>query len=649
LKYRSDIDGLRTIAVFIVILNHAGFSLFSGGFVGVDVFFVISGFLITSIIYPKIIDKSFSLGWFFSRRIKRLMPVLFCVIAVTALVFTVVMLPQDLVKFYHSIIWVIMYVANFFMWINHGGYFDGNSQEAPLLHTWSLAVEEQYYFVWPLMLIVSIRLFGPRITAWLSLFLFVALAVFSQWGTEVTVGAAYYLLPTRFFELLIGSCLAIYWQKLPRLNNVMLQSISVVGILLILASALLLNEHSSFPGYNALYPIIGTALLIYSQGGVINKFLSTRAMVYSGNISYSLYLWHWPIFALMRYMSIELTLTVQLLCIFSTYVLSMLSYHYVEEPFRRIKLNEFKPIATKLYLIPTVCLTVFALIGIYYNGFENRYSANVVAMEKSLNTFSSVSRKACHAAFRDNERLPSESCIIGDKAELKVDGGVFIFGDSHANHLVPFVEELVNDAGTWGQDYTLDRCVPIFGLNWGGNLYKAQKCRQRNHTAMEHIKANSFSYVILAASWPGIETRRMFNESERLIEHEDKETLFYEKLHLTVKTITELGATPVLIEDTPTLGGKSPKCPIKREIFDAQLDCNITLEANPFITELFQRVQTEFPETIIIKPSELYCMGSNCQMMVDNTPLYRDDDHLNEDGAKILATKYLSNNANFVK
>jgi len=154
LKYRSDIDGLRTIAVFIVILNHAGFSLFSGGFVGVDVFFVISGFLITSIIYPKIIDKSFSLGWFFSRRIKRLMPVLFCVIAVTALVFTVVMLPQDLVKFYHSIIWVIMYVANFFMWINHGGYFDGNSQEAPLLHTWSLAVEEQYYFVWPLMLIV---------------------------------------------------------------------------------------------------------------------------------------------------------------------------------------------------------------------------------------------------------------------------------------------------------------------------------------------------------------------------------------------------------------------------------------------------------------------------------------------------------------
>jgi len=649
LKYRSDIDGLRTIAVFIVILNHAGFSLFSGGFVGVDVFFVLSGFLITSIIYPKIIDKSFSLGWFFSRRIKRLMPVLFCVIAITALVFTVVMLPEDLVKFYHSIIWVLMYGANFFMWINHGGYFDGNSQEVPLLHTWSLAVEEQYYFVWPVMLILFIRFLGVKITAWFSLFLLVALTVFSQWGTEVTVGAAYYLLPTRFFELLIGSCLAIFWQKMPPLNKMMEHSLSVVGLGLILASSLILNEHSSFPGYNALYPVIGTALIIYSQNGFINKLLSTKFMVYSGNISYSLYLWHWPIFVLMHYMSIEITLAVQIYCILLTYVLSMLSYQYVEQPFRNIKLNQFKPIAMKLYVIPTTFLILFSLVGIYFKGYEGRFTSEVVTMEKSLNTHSSKSRKACHSAFRDYDKNPEPSCLLGVKSEENAKKGVFIFGDSHANHLVPFVEELIINAGVWGQDYTLDRCIPIAGLNWGGTLYKAQRCKERNDKAVQHLKENNFKYVILAASWPGIETRRMFNAVERVVDNPLKKKLFEQKLLSTIQLIVAEGAIPVLVEDTPTLADKSPKCPIKKEVFDSDLDCGITLLNNTLISKAFQNAKSIVPQTIIIKPSELYCQGSECKMELEQTPLYRDNDHLNEDGSRKLAKKYLSLNENFIK
>jgi peptidoglycan/LPS O-acetylase OafA/YrhL len=649
LKYRSDIDGLRTIAVFIVILNHAGFSFFSGGFVGVDVFFVLSGFLITSIIYPKIIDKNFSLGWFFSRRIKRLMPVLFCVIAVTAMVFTVVMLPQDLIKFYRSIIWVLLYGANFFMWINHGGYFNGNSQEVPLLHTWSLAVEEQYYFVWPVMLILAIRFCGIKVTAWLSLLLLVALTVLSQWGTDVTVGAAYYLLPTRFFELLIGSCLAIFWQQMPSLNRVMEHSLSIVGLGLILVSSLILNEHSSFPGYNALYPVIGTALIIYSQNGFINKLLSTKFMVYSGNISYSLYLWHWPIFTLMRYTSTELTLPVQILCILLTYVLSMLSYHYVEQPFRNIKLNEFKPIAMKLYIIPTSFLILFSLIGIYSKGYEGRFSSEVVSMDKSLNTHSSKSRKECHSSFRHYDKNPDSSCVLGVKSEENVKKGVFVFGDSHANHLVPFIDELIINAGAWGQDYTLDRCLPIAGLNWGGSLYKAKKCKERNDKAIQHIKDNKFKYVVLAASWPTIATRRMFNDVERITNDLAKELLFEQQLISTIGLIVEQGAVPILFEDTPTLAGKSPKCPIKQQVFDSSLDCGIHLEDNAFISSMFHNVKKSVPQAIIIKPSDLFCQGNDCQMKLDNTPLYRDNDHLNEDGARVLALRYLAVKGNFIK
>jgi peptidoglycan/LPS O-acetylase OafA/YrhL len=151
------------------------------------------------------------------------------------------------------------------------GYFDGNSQEAPLLHTWSLAVEEQYYFVWPLMLIMSIKLFGPKLTSWLSVAIFIALTVFSQWGTEVTVGAAYYLLPTRFFELLLGSCLAIFWPRLPITGTTVHNLLSITGLGLVIGSALILTEHSSFPGYNALYPTLGAALLIYSKKGFLTS------------------------------------------------------------------------------------------------------------------------------------------------------------------------------------------------------------------------------------------------------------------------------------------------------------------------------------------------------------------------------------------
>ena len=155
MNYRRDIDGLRTIAVFLVILNHAGFSFFSGGFVGVDVFFVISGFLITTIIYSALQQDKFSMAWFLGRRIKRLMPVLLFILLITTIVYSFIMLPQDLMKYYRSIIWVVLYVGNFFFWREHGGYFDGGSAEVPLLHTWSLAVEEQYYFIWPLMLMLS--------------------------------------------------------------------------------------------------------------------------------------------------------------------------------------------------------------------------------------------------------------------------------------------------------------------------------------------------------------------------------------------------------------------------------------------------------------------------------------------------------------
>ena len=415
MNYRSDIDGLRTIAVFLVILNHAGFSIFSGGFVGVDVFFVISGFLITTIIYTALQQNTFSMTWFLGRRIKRLMPVLLFILLITTIVFSFIMLPQDLMKYYRSVIWVVSYIGNFFFWREHGGYFDGGSAEVPLLHTWSLAVEEQYYFIWPLILVIAYKYLGSKGTITAAIIGCIAATIFSQWGTEVTIGAAYYLLPTRFFELLVGSCLALGWNYLPKSNQIFSHCLSLLGLALIIGSALMLNEHSAFPGYNALYPVIGTALIIYSSNGIVNKLLSFRPMVYTGNISYSLYLWHWPILVLFRYTAVELTLFNQIFAISLTYILSVLSYKYIEQPCRNLKAFRFKPIAINYYAIPSAVLIIIALVGINFNGYQQRFPEKIIKMEQALNSHTSDSRYLCHSPYRDSESLPNSSCIFGAK------------------------------------------------------------------------------------------------------------------------------------------------------------------------------------------------------------------------------------------
>jgi peptidoglycan/LPS O-acetylase OafA/YrhL len=638
LKYRSDIDGLRTIAVGLVILNHVGFSFFSGGFVGVDVFFVISGFLITAIIFPMIQDKSFSIAWFLSRRIKRLMPVLLFVIFITMVVFSFILLPQDLMKFYRSIIWVILYGGNFFFWREYGGYFDGGSQEAPLLHTWSLAVEEQYYLLWPLMLLVAVRLFGGKATAYLSLVVCVAATIFSQWGTEVTLGAAYYLLPTRFFELLMGSCLAIFWHQLPVLSSKVHHLLSIIGVTLITASALLLTEHSPFPGYNALYPVVGTALLIYSSKGIVNKFLSLKPIVFTGNISYSLYLWHWPVFVVIRYMSVDFTFPVQIAAIVFTYGLAVLSWKYIEQPLRHVKLSSFPNIATKMYILPSAFIITIASLGIYFDGYKERFSPQVVQMDAALNSFASIAREGCHSAFRNSETLPDENCRFGN---VKNNSGTdfFIFGDSHANHLIPFLTTLAEEAKSVGQDYTLDRCLPVVGLNWGSNLFMAEKCKRRNDQAKQYILANNFDYVVLAASWPHETSQRMFTDS-KVVDNVEKRMLLKSKLSDTLTMITQSGAIPIFIEDTPTLHGKSPKCPIKKAVFNDSLDCSIKRVDNKMLDGIIKELRQDFPMLIVMQPHNLICNGSDCTMALDGLPLYRDDDHLNEHGAIYLGELY---------
>ncbi|MGB2741768.1 MAG: acyltransferase family protein [Cognaticolwellia sp.] len=638
MQYRKDIDGLRAIAVALVIINHAGFSFFTGGFIGVDVFFVLSGYLITAIIYPRIQEETFEFGWFLSRRIRRLMPVLFVVMGVSTVVFTFILLPTDLVLFYKSLVSISLYLGNFFFWLEHGGYFAGTTQEVPLLHTWSLAVEEQYYFVWPIALILLSKIFNTTKTFIICILGLIFAAWFSQWATEVTVGAAYYLLPTRFFELLAGSCLAMMWHKCQINNQTTHHMLSVVGISLILFSAFTLNEHSQFPGYNALFPVIGTVLLIISNKGIINSLLSIKPIVYIGAISYSLYLWHWPILVFARYTAIEMTLLTKLICIILTVILSVFSYHFVEQKFRFSASHSFKATFTKMYFIPTCFFILIAFIGIFYNGFPERFSKEVVLQEAALHTFANETRKGCHSSLSQRDVMPSDSCTFA--AELDTSqNNFFIFGDSHANHLVPFFETLAIESNTTGIDYTLDRCLPIFDLDWGSNSYKANECKLRNNQAQSYIKSKDFNFVVLAASWPGITTKRIF-EKERITSPNKVREIFTKKLIETLTIIENSGATPIIAYDTPTLGGKSPNCTLKKSLYNPKLECSVKANDNALLKSVIVSIKDQFPSLIEIDIQQVICQDNICAMELNGVPLFRDEDHLNEIGAKAIANEY---------
>lgn len=642
MNYRSDIDGLRSIAVMLVIINHAGFSFLPGGFIGVDVFFVLSGFLITTIIAEKVRSESFNFQWFFVRRIKRLLPASFAVLFATGIAFSFIMLPDDLTRFYKSIIWVCLYMGNIFFWREHGGYFGGDAAEAPLLHTWSLAVEEQYYLIWPAMLILSFRFLGPKRSAYFFVACFVLLTLMSEWATKVTISAAYYLLPARFFELMAGSLLALFWHRLPSLPSLFQNILSIIGGLLILFSAVLLSEHHSFPGYNAMYPVVGTVLLIWTRNGWLNQTLSLNPFVFTGKISYSMYLWHWPIFTYFRYSAIELTLPIQISCILLTYILSILSWKYIEQPFRTSAETRFKPITLKYFVIPSILLSAISFVGISNQGFPHRFSAEELQMEAALTSYANESRALCHAPLRSSERPPNINCIEGEPSNADI----FLFGDSHANHFVPFLHVLTRDANLSMQDYTLDQCAPFLDLEWGRSAYKARKCKERNDQAWHHINEKKFKYVVLSASWPGLTTRKIHIDGRRITDKSKIEMLIKEKLDNTINQILALGSIPVIIEDTPDLGGKSPKCPLKREVFNNELDCQIIRPENRFFSELASDLQKKYQKLRIIKPRSLICEDSNCQMSKRGIPLYRDDDHLNEEGAKLLGSTYLNSIGN---
>jgi peptidoglycan/LPS O-acetylase OafA/YrhL len=462
LPYRPDIDGLRAIAVLSVILFHAEFTWAQGGFVGVDVFFVISGFLITGILLREFGDNTFTLKRFYERRARRILPALLVVLAATLAACASIMFDADRRVVARSAVTVMAFAANIMFWrgIDFGdftvvNYFGRRIHEQPLVHTWSLGVEEQFYLLYPLTLLLVWRIRK----SWLLPFLIAsALASFalSAWLTPGSPGASFYLLPTRGWELLAGGLIAWGGAALVPERAHIREGAAALGLILVLIPVLLYDGGTPFPGFYALAPVGGSALLLrYAAGSKTGALLSWRPLVFVGLISYSAYLWHQPLFALARYGSSSGHLDTVTAIVLSaiTLILAAITWRWVETPFRNRRLISSRALVWSA-VVATVVVAVpaarFAFGG--ETGLRTPIASNVVG-QAMLSLFSDCS------ITKPTRRLGANGCLLDPSSDAAP--SFLVVGDSHAEAMFPAFAKISRDTGVQGRLLQHTACSPL--------------------------------------------------------------------------------------------------------------------------------------------------------------------------------------------
>lgn len=615
-KYRPDIDGLRAIAVLSVLFHHLSATLLPGGFIGVDVFFVISGYLITSQVYKEVCDGTFSIRQFYKRRINRIAPALVTVIITTFIVGAILLSPSDLIKFGKSAIYAILGLSNVFFWREYGSYFAGNAGEAPLLHTWSLGVEEQFYVVWPLLILALAKL-SRRYMVSALVVLTICAVIVSEAGVNMVASSSYYLLPTRFFELMMGGLLALLVARNQSVSRIFSTLSFIAGLSLIGGSLFLLDKSSPFPGVNAIWPCLGAALIIWSGANPqpISRILTNRHMVFVGLISYSLYLWHWPIIAFLNYSNIHISPIVGLWVVLSSITLAYLSWRFIETPMRRTGVSlSFQRVFIQRFVIPAVALLSIGLAMEYTDGLSKRFDPRVAEFEKAIEAKPNVLRSGCHVPTAMYSTPPNNKCRLGmEKAEL--DG--ILVGDSFANHFSGMVDLMAKEEGITFMDYTMDGCPPILGYDTGKGPAYAERCIKRNETIYAMMANNRYTRVILAGSWP-----------------RDKKA--GEQLTTSIETILKTGAKLTVILANEGID-RATSCPTRRLMHSAAEHCERPRNGPPVY---FKEIESRFPSVHFLDPNRVICRGNLCDPVLDDTPLYRDDAHLNDVGSRLIG-KYL--------
>ena len=495
-KYRADIDGLRAIAVLSVLIFHAFPEWLSGGFVGVDVFFIISGYLISTIIFQNIDEKHFSFLEFYSRRINRIFPALFIVLLFSYAFGWLNLLADDFAQLGKHIAGGAGFISNLVLW-NESGYFDKAAELKPLLHLWSLGIEEQFYFVWPLF-IWWIARWPKKVLPAIAI---IGLISFALNGMNINANpvATFYSPQTRFWELLIGAVLAYgtvhHSVVLQKIKPALRSAFSALGLALILLAALILNQKSAFPGWWALMPTLGAAFIIGSGATAwCNKhILSNKVLVWFGLISFPLYLWHWPLLAFARLQEGETpSVFMRAALVLISITLAWLTYRFVERPIRfNTSYRTHKNIALIFLMI---------LIGyLGYNCFDRKgiaFRHKFFMKEISGYTFDKVAEQRQRTCFLmdigDDVTNFSKQCIHDDRPYKLV-----LWGDSHGGSIYPGFSELErNNSKISVTQFTAAGCGGLIPTDEQGPF-----CKRANEVALKEILKLKPNLVVIYKAW----------------------------------------------------------------------------------------------------------------------------------------------------
>ena len=628
-SYLSHIDILRAIAVLLVILHHLKVPYFNGGFIGVDIFLVISGYLITkNIKYEKLTTKHFSLKSFYSRRISRLAPSFFLVVFTVIIVFSFILTPTEWNELLKTALSAITLNSNIYYSFLLGNYFKINAETTPLLHLWSLNLEEQFYLIWPITLIALLKFKNKTILILLIISLSASILVSHIYAVKDPI-KAYYLLTSRLFEFLLGACINFYRPHLiPKKYSTL---IALVTVILLFITNIFINNESIFPSYNA--ALICTLSAIYITYGTEIKYKILQPIEYIGKISYPMYLWHWPIISYLTILSLHLDTKQKIIIFILTIMLSILSYELIEKKTKNIFKNN-NTIIIFLFIFPAIII-----ISIY------QYSNHQLKDSKST-TNSGTSIKCI-----DNNNHPIESCYFGQNKKSNID--ILLVGDSHANSQSGMIDILAKNANLKGYEITYSSTAYLINIdrykinNKTKKIQKVNNFSDINNFIENHIKTNKFKYVVMGGFFPHNWERSIYSrKTNHPIDKSKSKEVFIEGLKQAIASIIESGAQPVIINDNPILMDVDVNCHLRS--FNRHCAFPRIKHENDFIewkTTLIE-LQTVFPSLIVIDFTDIICNKKECFSSLQNTSLYRDSQHLTYEGSSILGKIYLQKHVN---